>query len=158
MREIKFRAWDKKSKSFLQLTPYNWLEGDDTKGNKTLFFDNQFKVTDINCDRQTGKSVFLTFDGGIVNILPNTHECTRSINISDEYELMQYTGLKDKNGTEIYEGDICKDSVEYTTAPIRRHPGYFSFMGCILGSDMLDQENMELEVIGNIYENPELLK
>jgi len=72
--------------------------------------------------------------------------------------LMQYTGLKDKNGKEIYEGDIL-----YGTNPNGMH-------NCVWECVSLEnfhhyQETEEaineygnIEVIGNIYENPELLK
>lgn len=67
---------------------------------------------------------------------------------------MQYTGLKDKNGKEIYEGDITTDGdmicrVEYDV-PV------FTLKSISNGNDYNPfYEN--LEVIGNIYENPELL-
>ena len=105
---------------------------------------------------------------------------------SDDYELMQYTGLKDEDGREIYEGDIVsvtadievggwnilRDIVEeertirqsitcevyydealalYALDTIRKaeHMDSWGFFG--------DDGAQEFEVIGNIYENPELL-
>jgi uncharacterized phage protein (TIGR01671 family) len=77
---------------------------------------------------------------------------------------MQYTGLKDKNGTEIYEGDIllCDDSnedhEEFKTEVwfgngqfLTRHYGYPVHSWC-------SKKESWCEIIGNIYENPELLK
>ena len=79
-----------------------------------------------------------------------------------DIELMQYTGLKDKNGKEIYEGDIVNYSHPRTNEIIRtvtfKH-GAFGIEGIyekthIIFGNILDNH---IEVIGNIYENPELL-
>ncbi len=129
MREIKFRAWDKKLKIM-----------------KTIFLVNS-------------KGVFIDISIGKHRQHVNNHVV-----------LMQYTGLKDKNGKEIYEGDII-------TSPECKHPYqviycYGSFdinwpkccKHCAKGDashgslyEMLAFDE-GTEVIGNIYENPELLQ
>lgn len=63
-------------------------------------------------------------------------------------KLMQYTGLKDKNGVEIYEGDVVKNK-DGDIYDIKFEFNNFN------GRYMVDE--WQLEIIGNIYESPELL-
>jgi uncharacterized phage protein (TIGR01671 family) len=80
-------------------------------------------------------------------------------------KIMQYTGLKDKNGKEIYEGDIVKwnqyflgskkaEEIELKTSTVYWHNGAW-----VLSEDKGWNASIynNIEVIGNIYENPELL-
>lgn len=91
----------------------------------------------------------------------------------DSETVGEFTGLKDKNGKEIYEGDVCvipdfypsvyvedgdyKEKYEDTTVVIKYADACFYFC---------DENEMpicavdykEIEIIGNIYENPELIK
>jgi len=72
-------------------------------------------------------------------------------------ELMQYTGLKDKNGKEIYEGDIVK-SHHFLPSEIVFTEGIFLAEDTPLLYDTLSvYPDNKWEVIGNIYENPELI-
>lgn len=76
-------------------------------------------------------------------------------------KLMQFTGLKDKNGKEIYEGDICKchdhpTGIEDATGEVIFDQGrYWIGTGSICSLD--DYGTAWTEVLGNIYENPELI-
>ncbi len=70
-------------------------------------------------------------------------------NNEEEFAFMQYTGLKDKNGKEIYEGDIVEHLIGGTLEVKWLNHGWTPFMS------WHDVEHYE--IIGNIYENPELL-
>ena len=77
--------------------------------------------------------------------------------------LMQYTGLKDKNGVEIYDGDIVSDHVgigiiKYSEIKAAYKVSYNDGFAKWFIDYMNRYERKSIEVIGNIYENPELLK
>ena len=88
--------------------------------------------------------------------------------------LMQYTGLKDKNGKEIYEGDIVKkliwnelkfeaegDGQDYSYAKVQYIEELASFHLVNKNNKILwevGEDKYNIEVAGNIYDNPELLK
>ena len=133
MREIKFRAWDKLNK-------------------------DMFNVESINFQER------------------RVYKDTVSYCKFENIDLMQYTGLKDEYGDEIYEGDIVKfkdcsiDGTKefYNIGVIEREGkrdelviSQLIFEKSYFTENYMDfiNETFELsEIIGNIYENPELLK
>ena len=134
MREIKFRAWDAQDKE-MDYDPFCWpssIDLEDSYNNLNTLISSQF-----------GK----VHHGGPPDE-DNTHM---------RY-LMQYTGLKDSKGKEIYEGDICRDEEGYTN-PIEWEDdgGCFSW-DAILFALPKGIDSKTIEIIGNIHENPELLK
>ena len=82
--------------------------------------------------------------------------------------LMQSTGLKDKNGKEIFEGDVVQfedcyevsDSLYINTGIIEWCQGGFHVTNrdSVLMEDLLDGDSLDVTIIGNIYETPELLE
>lgn len=87
----------------------------------------------------------------------NGCNCAQRIQQNDKYnlEIMQYIGLKDKNGKNIYENDIVKQTYfdmqgekQEKIHEIIYENNYFTFPAV----------HINIEIIGNIYENPELLE
>lgn len=80
----------------------------------------------------------------------------------NDVELMQYTGLKDKNNKEIYEGDILFESFGERYYKVVFENGSFKaeFNGDFdeYSFDLIDVVAQGCEIVGNIYENPELIK
>ena len=79
-----------------------------------------------------------------------------------DIELMQYTGLKDKNEKEIYEGDILKLRDNHGIQLVKYHDEWSAFIvesqkDTSVGVLGLYFDKEDFEIIGNAYENPELL-
>ena len=142
MREIKFRAYNKDWKMMALPEDIISLNVD---GVTNCLVDVDFLITTTDGEKH---SQLWEDDPDIV--------------------LMQYTGLKDKNGVEIYEGDVVKYQKTFPNSgnPITKIYQYeikwYEDLDIYGGSDLLNgvgfrNVHSNLEVIGNIYENPELL-
>jgi uncharacterized phage protein (TIGR01671 family) len=129
MREIKFRAWNKELKQMNQVKGLHFVAHQD---GRLDFIDAGWKW------------------------------------MPEAFELMQFTGLHDKNGKEIYEGDIVKfDTTDLKTKKLRHkfinqvRYDYCRFVVTDTSNDVpycIYDVRQHIEVIGNIYENPELLE
>ena len=156
MREIKFRAWHKDERLMCDVDVLNINDGAFLIGVKP---EEDYLV-----------------DGGKTWVV--APENGRYCGI-DEIELMQFTGLKDSSGVEIYEGDICRfykcedESCFFHGLALMNNNvvgGQWKIIKCdnvdseipsIKGEDCLDSSafwNDDFEVIGNIHENKDLLK
>lgn len=112
----------------------------------------QFRVWNLMSKKMMGWGEI--FDLPAWEIFPGTPE-------QRPFNVMQYTGLKDKNGKEIYEGDILEFSGNVVALGIVKYNENFAtFQACNGNSGWLfgNESGTNIEIIGNIYENPELVK
>ena len=83
---------------------------------------------------------------------------------NEKYPLMQYTGLKDKSNKEIYDGDLLKVELDWGYGLAKIIVEIYFKDGCFRAKALNSHEDTLLielppcEVVGNVYENPELLK
>ena len=74
----------------------------------------------------------------------------------------QYTGLTDKNGTRIFEGDVVQNVTEGKTAVVQWFSEHSAFMLWCKSENQVywlyENDFLNIEIIGNIHDNPELLK
>lgn len=108
-------------------------------------------------------------DGNVTTVLFRGKDFGVNAKI-DEFELMQSTGLRDKNGKEIFEGDIVTDGEFARIVQYHQTLGFYMFDeegNERFFSDSATLEDFEedakivseiLEIIGNVYENPESLE
>ncbi|MDD9265988.1 YopX family protein [Paenibacillus sp. GCM10023248] len=127
MREIKFRAWDKVQKVM--------IEHDD---------DNEFYICNeygnITFPIKTPDNYSIPFGEG-----------------EDRFELMQFTGLLDSDGVEIYEGDLHE--LDGEVGVVEYHDGTYFVIGEWVTRFLYLQYSEEKgKVIGNIHEHPEFLE
>jgi uncharacterized phage protein (TIGR01671 family) len=135
MREIKFRAWDKEA-------------------DEMVLWEDDYFASDMEIDTRLDRIKCHIYNAG------------EGPDYTTEYHdaiLMQYTGLKDKNGTEIYEGDEVAGQITGGNGHYERGVIDWSDKkaGFVLRFDNGGWRNLagchNKEVIGNIHENKELL-
>lgn len=135
-REIKFRAWHKEDQKMLVVVGVSFginLESDNTE------------ILSVSCAEVTdGRWKFA-----------GDHD-------DDEVVLMQSTGLYDKNGVEIFEGDVLFHAIQGRRVvyyPFRNSVASFGLKRVANGfKNTLQDADRLYEVIGNIHENPELVE
>ena len=135
-REIKFRAWDSAD------IPFYTISGN----NRMSCYGPEFRMDD-----NYNTLSFHTPDG-MAGPAGDRESMKRFV-------LMQFTGLLDKNGKSIYEGDILKHAKNEHYQVLWDSDGHWMVDGNenTQGKDFLWRWAKVCEIIGNIYENPELL-
>lgn len=154
MREIKFRAWDRKAKALFPIHKLEWH-----KISNELMHLSGVDIHHADSDWEGD----ICYGGHPAKMTGHP--------LQPRYELMQYTGLKDRNGKEIYEGDIIK-SQKLGFSENGHITGMVEIIGTVkFESGRFILRNLETgampdlafginyhEVVGNMYKNSELLE
>lgn len=136
--------------------------------------ENKFKIWDKTRNKMLTSNcgAFLLTQEGNAVFHQNGNNPLEALIEQIDYEVLMYTGLKDKNGTEIYEGNIIRTHENRIQKVIWHNNGFkleYKFKRSYRGESYWEtRKDIELsetnnkrwgiKVIGNIYENPELLK
>lgn len=119
----------------------------------------KFRAWDIDREQMMSyvEQPFFQRDGSVSHVHGYYNESVPPKTLfSKEFELMQFTGLLDKNGNEIYEGDILK--TESGVCEVKWYEKGACFRWMFQGNSESPLNYDDREIIGNIYQNPELLK
>lgn len=157
MRHIKFRAWDKKqNKMIYDGGLYHQYETDSFLLKRKVY---PCKVTNIGI-LYTNKLTDVQKDD-YIEVCKGSFKETYYSNwesetlFSNDMEIMQYTGLKDKNGVEIYEGDLLEDEEKQLWEAIFNNGSFIVENVFIPGRQWITKDLIK---VGNIYEHKKLLK
>ena len=155
-RSLKFRVWDKANNKFIDPFRFEWNDYYKTTGMVLLDLNGKIRIADYSSGNgdNSASSVYSEVDN------------------PDNYIVQEYTGCHDSSNKEIYEGDIVKDTwrenrpysyspdeeydcetifeVKYNDCSFNLERKYSGEQTCV--------DRFHREVIGNIFENPELLK
>jgi uncharacterized phage protein (TIGR01671 family) len=118
----------------------------------------KFRAWDTSFEKWVTHSVTISAEGRIFLMFVDDNQKFHCFpKTSEEIIIQQFTGLKDKNNQEIYEGDLIKTLTGFT-ANVEFIEGCFTISLSKDGPAMpLFILNKPIEIIGNIFENPELL-
>ena len=128
----------------------------------------KFRAWDTTKKEMFKDTFAITESGQVVVVEQENVMCPPDYVFVDHLVIMQSTGLKDKNGKEIFEGDIVQfedcyevsDFLYINTGIIEWCQGGFHVTNrdSVLMEDLFDGDSLDVTIIGNIYENPELLE